>query len=152
MSTSSRMHPLWELRCLLLLLTLLLLTLLRQAQAGDSDSDEDVSFAQIILRKANAWVEMHAKNAKLDRTQDEYPERVKRLLAGGATDRNKLERRTRSGVQRWKETSEVYQATLTAARIYYDQESHCRTIRPWKVCGARTERNREGSLCGDGGP
>ena len=103
--------------------------------AAHSDSDEDVSFSQIILRKANAWVDMHAKNAKLDRNQEAYLERVKRLLAGGATDRSQLERRTRSGIHRWKESSKVYQATLTVARLYYDQENHCRTIRPWKVCG-----------------
>ena len=60
-------------------------------------SEEDISFSMRTQVLAKKWVEKNKNNKKLDKTADDYVQRVLLLISSGSSDRAEL--RTRAAAE-----------------------------------------------------
>lgn len=80
---------------------------------------------------ANKWIETNKIDPKLDKSQDDYKERVLLILEGGATDR--ASRGTRSTANGAKKHGLDPTTVAAAARIYYTKMKNIREKKPKKI-------------------
>ena len=101
----------------------------------DSSEEEHIPLGKIKQTMAQAWVDKH-KESKLDKSEQDYRDRVVALMAAGSGDRRSL--RSRKGMG--KEDSAFFTGTKLdveevgkAARLYYRKARGIKEKRPTKI-------------------
>ena len=64
-----------------------------QARGGDTSEDDDMPFSMIAKATAKKWVEKNKFNKKMDKTAEDYVQRVLVLISSGSSDRAELRTR-----------------------------------------------------------
>jgi len=101
-----------------------------------SSSEDDVQLTDLKALRAKKWVRHQKINKKVDRTEDDYVERVKLLLSAGSSQRRML--RAMKGQRKDQDacyagpTLDVEQVCLQA-RLYYEEEFGRLDKRPRKI-------------------
>ena len=104
-----------------------------QARGDDTSDEDDTPFSLRSKVLAKKWVEKNKINKKMDKTADDYVQRVLVLISSGSSDRAELRtRKARAEAQAENGTLDPLRVA-TEARIYYNKIMRRVEKRPKKI-------------------
>ena len=104
-----------------------------QARGDDTSDEDDTPFSVRSKVLAKKWVEKNKINKKMDKTADDYVQRVLLLMSSGSSDRAELRtRKARAEAQAENGTLDPL-LVATEARIYYNKVMRRVGKRPKKI-------------------
>ena len=104
-----------------------------QARGDDTSDEDDTPFSQRAKVTAKKWVEKNKINKKMDKTAEDYVQRVLVLISSGSSDRAELRtRKARAEAQAENGTLDPL-LVATEARIYYNKVMKRVVKRPKKI-------------------
>ena len=103
-----------------------------QARGDDTSDEEDIPVSMIAKATAKKWVEKNKINKKMDKTAEDYVQRVLVLISSGSSDRAELRtRKARAEAQAENGTLDPL-LVATEAHIYYNKVMRRVVKRPKK--------------------
>ena len=104
-----------------------------QARGDDTSDEDDTPFSVRSTALAKKWVEKNKINKKMDKTAEDYVQRVLVLISLGSSDRAELRtRKARAEAQAENGTLNPL-LVATEARIYYNKVMRRTEKRPKKI-------------------
>lgn len=104
-----------------------------QARGDDTSDEDDTPFSLRSKVLAKKWVEKNKINKKMDKTAEDYVQRVLVLISSGSSDRAELRtRKARAEAQAENGTLDPL-LVATEARIYYNKVMKRVVKRPKKI-------------------
>ena len=104
-----------------------------QARGDDTSDEDDTPFSMRSQVLAKKWVEKNKINKKMDKTADDYVQRVLVPISSGSSDRAELRtRKARAEAQAENGTLDPL-LVATEARVYYNKVMRRVEKRPKKI-------------------